>query len=259
MEDLKAIEEYLASVDPFKIPLDKYREIVNDESRGGALHIIARRIYELHGRWINEKLQETGAKCLLVCDKKVIASSRDRYGFSSKQVAEMEDRLKKPCYLLTGETLVEEEAKWSSLDGEDYYPAVEVYLGDRGWSDEEIFDRGMMVRSDFDTGNPEYAVFDEAICRTVAREAEGIGYGQHLGRGYSYFFRKMRVGVKDRRTGRCLEKIVEGVDNWNNVKLNPYKIANPNREGFIGRDLMLKLLFRITLDPSLKESTWELL
>jgi len=69
----------------------------------------------------------------------------------------------------------------------------------------------------------------------------------------------MKIGVKDWRIGRCLEKTVEGVDNWNNVELNPYRLANPNREGFVGRDLMLKLLFRITLDPASRRSTWELL
>jgi len=42
-------------------------------------------------------------------------------------------------------------------------------------------------------------VFDEATCRTIVKEAEGIGYGQHLGRGYSYYFRKMKVGMKNKR------------------------------------------------------------
>jgi hypothetical protein len=79
------------------------------------------------------------------------------------------------------------------------------------------------------------------------------------GRRYFYFPRMMKVGITDRRRNRCLSKIVEGVDNWNKVELNPYKLANTNREGFIGRDLMLKLLFRITLDPALRRSTWELL
>ena len=259
MEELKEIEEYLERVDPFEIPLDKYREIVNDESRSSMLHIIARRVYELYGEWVNEELRKRRAKCLLVCDKKVLASSGDRYGFSLKYIAEMEDRLGKPCFLLTGETFIEEGAEWSRLNGEDYYPTVEVYLGNIRWVDEEVFDKGIRVRSDFDTGNPEYAVFDEVACRTVAGGAEGIGYAQHLGRGYSYFFRRMKIGVKDWRIGRCLEKTVEGVDNWNNVELNPYRLANPNREGFVGRDLMLKLLFRITLDPVARRLTWELL
>jgi hypothetical protein len=43
------------------------------------------------------------------------------------------------------------------------------------------------------------------------------------------------------------------------MRLNPYRIANPNREGFVGRDLMLKLLIRIVLNPKTKKSTWKLL
>jgi hypothetical protein len=57
----------------------------------------------------------------------------------------------------------------------------------------------------------------------------------------------------------CLNKVIEGVDNWNDIRLNPYRIANPNREGFVGRDLMLKLLIRIVLNPKTKKSTWKLL
>jgi hypothetical protein len=109
MEDLKAIEEYLRNIDPFEISLNRYRSLVNnEESCGRVLHMIARRIYELHGNWINTELQKRNAKSLLVCDKKVIASSKDRYEFSSRYVAQIEDELKKPCYPLSGETLIEE-------------------------------------------------------------------------------------------------------------------------------------------------------
>ncbi|MGB9717397.1 MAG: hypothetical protein ACPL4E_03005 [Thermoproteota archaeon] len=69
----------------------------------------------------------------------------------------------------------------------------------------------------------------------------------------------MKLGIWNGQRGRCLSKIVGGVDNWDDVRLNPYKLANPRREGFVGRDLMLKLLFRITLDPSLKKSRWQLI
>jgi len=69
----------------------------------------------------------------------------------------------------------------------------------------------------------------------------------------------MKIGVKNEKVGRCLEKLVEGVDNWDDITKNPYKIANPNREGFVGRDLTLKLFVKIVLDPKAKESIWELL
>jgi hypothetical protein len=53
----------------------------------------------------------------------------------------MEDRLGKPRFLLTGETFIEEGARWSRLDGEDYYPTVEVYLGNIRWVGEEVSTR----------------------------------------------------------------------------------------------------------------------
>jgi len=113
--------------------------------------------------------------------------------------------------------------------------------------------------SDFDTGNPEYTILDERVCRRMESEMPLRRVGYHLGRCYFYFPRMMKVGITGGRRNRCLNKIVEGVDNWDNVELNPYKLANPNREGFIGRDLMLKLIFRITLDPALRRSMWKLL
>jgi len=51
--------------------------------------------------------------------------------------------------------------------------------------------------------------------------------------------------------------MVEGVEE--HYYRNPYKIVNHNRDGFVGRDIMLKLLARITLNPKAKESMWELL
>ncbi|MEM0327600.1 MAG: hypothetical protein QXN53_03450 [Thermoproteota archaeon] len=65
--------------------------------------------------------------------------------------------------------------------------------------------------------------------------------GHHFGMPYSYYLRSMKIGITDGIRWRCLDKIVEGVDNWNGVESNPYKFANPKREEFVGRDLMLRL------------------
>ncbi|MBC8229175.1 hypothetical protein H8E77_06475 [bacterium] len=83
--------------------------------------------------------------------------------------------------------------------------------------------------------------------------------GLHLGWIYHFYPCLMKIGITDGEKRRCLEKFVEGVEDWNNLSRNPYKIVNPKREGFIGRDIMLNLLVKITLDPVSKESTWELL
>jgi len=76
---------------------------------------------------------------------------------------------------------------------------------------------------------------------------------------YTVFENLMKVGITDAEKGRCLSKMVEGIEDWNTLYRNPYKIVNHNRDGFVGRDIMLKLLARITLDPEAKESMWELL
>jgi hypothetical protein len=259
MEELKEIEEYLRGIDPFDIPLDKYRRIMNDERYSSLANQILVKLDELYGDWIREKFRETKAQSIVVCDRKVVFYSKNRYEPSDGEVRKMEEKMGKPCYVITGEPLIEERSNWSFLSESDYYPTVEIYLGRIDWSDDDVFEKGIKVRSDFDTGNPEYTVLDEKTCRRMESEIPLRRVGYHLGRRYFYFPRMMKVGITDRRRNRCLSKIVEGVDNWNNVELNPYRLANPNREGFIGRDLMLKLLFRITLDPGLRRSTWELL
>jgi len=63
----------------------------------------------------------------------------------------------------------------------------------------------------------------------------------------------------DEEQQRCMEKIVEGVLSWDDITRNPYKLVNRKRGGFVGRDLMLKLSLRITLDPVQKASSWQIL
>lgn len=255
MEDLK---EYLESIDPFKIPLDKYRELLRgDNSLVGRM--IMRRLDELHGSWIRGRLRELGAQSIVVCDGKVVYASRNRYEPPDEELRRMEDEMGKPCYVVTGEPLIEGKSGWSYLSVGDYYPTLEISLGRIDWSEEEVFKKGVKVNCDFDTGNPEYTVLSEEVCGSIAQETVIGRMGYHLGMPYLYYPRRMRVGVTDGEQGRCIDKIVEGVDNWHDAELNPYRIANPRREGFVGRDLMLKLFFRITLDPGLKESAWRLL
>jgi len=261
-EDLESIKE-LERIDPFDIPLDKYRSLTNNEkTRSLAYRIIMERLYELYAEWIeNEfrKRRNEPARSLLVCDRKVIFSSKDEYGPSGKYIAEIEEKMGKPCYLLSEEPLIEEKVSWQDLGGGDYYPTIEIYLVNKNWHNQKVFKDGVKIRSDFDTGNSKYAVFNEDGCKMVGDKPEKVGFRRHLGRPYFYYLRSMKIGIKNEKVGRCLEKLVEGIDNWDDIRLNPYKIANPNRKGFVGRDLMLKLFVRIVLDPKAKESTWELL
>jgi hypothetical protein len=131
---------------------------------------------------------------------------------------------------------------------------IELFLGARGWKENDVFDHGAPVVSDFDTGNPALAIFDEALCYHLSGDQRPLRSNFHLGRPYRYRPRLMKVGVKDRQTQRAIERPVEGVENWNDPTRNPFKQANPRRQGFVGRDLMFQLLFQITLNPQTRQS-----
>ncbi|MEM2051136.1 MAG: hypothetical protein QXY99_07640 [Thermoproteota archaeon] len=244
-------EEYLKN--PFEIPLEEYRALSSEE-----YYMLVKRLYSNYGEWIRSKFRETKARCIVVCDGKVVHVSDDEYGPPDEVVNEIENRVGKPCYILTRAPLIEESSRWSDLGNEDYYPTLTIHIGKANWDNEKVFREGVKIDCDFDTGNPEYVVIDERICRTIEGESRRRRVREHLGVPYTFFPCSMKVGVTDGEKGRCLEKVVECVENWDDLEKNPYKIANPKREGFAGRDLMLKLFFRITLDPSLKRSSWQL-
>ena len=255
----KAIElqqkEYLGNIDPFEIPLDYYKSLSSDED-----WLLTTRLFALYEGWIQSKFKEHSAEALVLCDRKVVYASKNRYEPSDEKIIELEAKMGKPCYVVTKEPMIEERVGWSELQREDYFPTLEVYVGDKNWHDKRVFSDGRKVRCDFDTGNPDYTVFDANICKDVSGEYPMVvRRGLHPGWIYNFYSCLMKVGIKDGEKSRCLEKVVEGVEDWSNPNRNPYKIVNPNREGFVGRDIMLKLLVKSVLDPESKESTWELL
>ena len=190
----------------------------------------------------------------------MIYSSADRYDFRADEVvAQTEQQRNKPCFILTRPVLVEETAVWSNLGRGDYYPTVEVFLGARVWNESEVFSRGTSVISNFDTGNPALAVFDESLCYRLSGEQRPARQDVHLGRFYRYRPRLMKIGVEDGQRQRVIERVVEGVESWNDPARNPFKLANAGRQGFVGRDLMFQLLFQITLHPQKCQSDWALL
>lgn len=244
------------SLDPFDISLKEYRSLDGDEQ-----WTLTQRLYDLYGDWVQEKFEETKAKLLVICQKEIIYQSANEYDLrADKVVRGKEKELGKPCYILTNQSPIEEEASWSDLreiqEG-DYYPTIEVYLGTE--DEEEIFGDGTAITSDFDTGNPDRSVFPEAVCREVSKETMVRRRDKHLGRLYHYYLRPMAIGVMDRENQRSITKPVQGIENWEDIEKNPYRLANPNREGFIGRDLMLELSLTVSLNPREKRSKWELI
>lgn len=256
----KTLIQRLEKIDPFDIPLEECKELRKGKYRTLVNQIIMKQFYKNYGSWIETQFKERqGVYALVVCNRQVVLSSEDEYGPPGQQINEIELKMEKPCYLISRDPLIEEHAAWTNLSQDDYYPTLEVYLGHVQWSDHKVFSDGVKILSDFDTGNPRYSVFDEEICQTIAGNSEKVGFRRHLGHEYVCYLRQMKLGVTDGQQGRCLQKTVEGISDWEDASLNPYKLANPYRSGFVGRDIMLKLLVQITLNPQLQESSWELL
>ena len=92
--------------DPFTLFLGDY--LVLDEEQQWAL---TQKLYERYADWIQHQFQKTGAALLVLCDRKVIYSSSDRYDFQADKVVEQaQQQWKKPCFILTHPILVEEVA-----------------------------------------------------------------------------------------------------------------------------------------------------
>jgi hypothetical protein len=124
------IKEYLSGLDPFDIPLETYKSLVTDDKHHNlANRLITEQLYKLHGNWIYEEFtKRRKAQSLVLCDGKVILESEERYG--PENFIQVEARMEKPCYLVAREALIEESGcKWSDLEGGDYYPTIEVYIG----------------------------------------------------------------------------------------------------------------------------------
>jgi hypothetical protein len=123
----KRILSEIEKLDPFEIPLERYHSLSNDED-----WFLTQRLFALHGPWIREQLKATGAGLIIVCDRKVVYTSKDKDDLAADRVAEeLERKLGKPCYIITKEPLIEEQARWSDLGGGDYYPTLALYSGRR--------------------------------------------------------------------------------------------------------------------------------
>lgn len=243
------------TLDPFALSLTEYQALSSDETWA-----LTQALYARYGHWLHQQFEQSRAALLAVCDHQVVYSSPDRYDFHADEVVERIQRERhKPCFILTRPVPVEERCTWSDLGQGDFYPTLEVYLGARAWSDAEVFSKGTPVIADFDTGNPALAVFDEALCFRLSGETRPLRQDLHLGRPYRYRPRLMKVGITDGWNQRVLERVVEGVEGWGDAARNPFRLANPRREGFVGRDLMQQALVQITLDPRRRESGWVLL
>ncbi|KPV64169.1 MAG: hypothetical protein AOA65_1054 [Candidatus Bathyarchaeota archaeon BA1] len=238
--------------DPFNIPFDRFMELSLEEHRG-----LQENAYNVCKPLLMEAFNRRGARHVVICDSKILYETKDPVDISAELILELLRKLQKPCYVFTSEDMVE-ESPWFPLNAKDYYPTVRIHLGTYGWGNERVFGEGQRVDADFDTGNPFYKIFDDALGRKFLKhpEAYEVRLGRHIGFAYRFYVRKVKIGVKDvNGVRRCLETLARFVLSW---EKSPLCLANPNRQGFLGRDLMLQLPLRLELDPIEKKTVLKL-
>ena len=181
---------------------------------------------------------------LVICDGKVIHVSKEPV--SRETIERLIHERGKPCFIISRPIPIE-ETTWTCLD-DDYYPSIEVFLGGAEWPDEHVIEHGVSVVCDFDTGCPAY-FFDERLGERLVMPPITLEWrrGSHLNRPFIYFYREVKIGVRDERGAvRCSRANVAFVVDWHD---SPFVLINPGRVGLIGRRIMFDLDVRITLDP----------
>lgn len=198
----------------------------------------------------NPMLQE-----LVLCEGEIVLTSKEEGGISNEAVRRLMEERKKPCYLIARPDKVE-EAPWIKID-DDYYPALQLFLGSESWIDEEVERKGKRIVADFDTGNAELTIFNEEIGHDVVVQPALYEFrrGSHLNAPYFYFIRRAKICIKDRR-GKVKSQILKCrfVRDWDE---SPLVVANPNRKGFIGRHFMFIFGLKVLLDALSKTSIVE--
>lgn len=81
--------------------------------------------------------------------------------------------------------------------------------------------------------------------------------GRHLERRYYFAVKRLKIGVEDiEGYRRIIPRRAFCVEGWHE---SPLTATNPDREAFIGRDVMLDFPFEARLNPVMHRTTIKLL
>ncbi len=235
-------------LNPFNIPLSRFEELSFEEYKRLSVNAYLKCKKEV------EKAFKQGSHHVVVCNGEIVYKSGNLSGITKDEIARL--KLDNPYYIFSKEDLVE-ESNWVKVD-EDYYPTLELYLAREDSENMEVIKKGRRIIADFDTGNPYYLVFKEGACENIASKLTGwleLHKGVHLGKNYWFFVRKVKIGVRDLH-GKIKAKrfLIRFVLDW---QRSPLLKPNPRREGFVGRNLMRNLKFKVTLNPEKQVSIIE--
>jgi len=104
------------------------------------------------------------------------------------------------------------------------------------------------VLSDFDTGNPYYTIFNEKSGENIIASVPfyETHRGMHLERPYWFFLREVKICIEDIiQKFKCKPMQARFVMFWEE---SPLLLANPRRNGFVGRNIMFSFNLRVILN-----------
>ncbi|MEM2126694.1 MAG: hypothetical protein QXH67_00530 [Candidatus Bathyarchaeia archaeon] len=95
------------------------------------------------------------ATVIVLCKGEVIGAYGDF--ISAEEILRLEREHGAICIPIVNQRrFIIEESAWSDLTTMrrgDYYPTLPIVLGDEPWSEKTVFQRGIRIKADFDTGN----------------------------------------------------------------------------------------------------------
>ncbi|MCW3984880.1 MAG: hypothetical protein NWE91_00465 [Candidatus Bathyarchaeota archaeon] len=234
--------ELFPSKDPFSLSFTEFINLELNETEE-----LLKRVYD-SCKYLLEKAWKEGTQQVMICDGKIILRSKEIDGISSEDIERVAKEKDKACYAFSAPDVVEESV-WTSIDNNDSYPTLQVYLGTEDSDDNEIVENSSPVYADLDTGNPYLKVFDanqlsEPLTKFSPLQMRS---GVHLNRNYTYYNKRVKMCVKDINGNiNSITCSVRFIRDWIGCALLQ---ASPNRRGFIGRDMLRILNIRLKLDP----------
>ena len=132
-------KEDIKSIDPFDVTPEMVSG--NDEYRNS----LQDRIIKEYRTWLDKKFNEAKAPLIVVCDKEIVLSFDNVDMVIDEQYLDrIEKERNKLCYVFTKDKSPIEDCKWNSLGNDDFYPTIDVYLGNYLWDDKEVSDKGLI-------------------------------------------------------------------------------------------------------------------
>ncbi|MEW6607997.1 MAG: hypothetical protein AB1414_11200 [bacterium] len=249
---IKLDNEVMRISDPFNVPLWVANKLEPEDVK-----LLFHWVEKKYTNLIEEGFQDKKIGLIVLCNHKIVATSDDPDGLMDEEITSFAEKEGKIPYVITRSRLIEEikTSDWNQVNNDDWYPTIPLYLKSKNAVKKDI-----RIEADFDTGNPVGGclAFPDEFRRSLG-EPGGITRKEiRFGREYEFFLKDIKIGIRDGEMERVEDFKVRFVidSDW----IWAFQIGfNPKRKGFVGRNILFKSFFCVTLNPKTRTSMLKLL